>query len=130
MELLISKNLYEIPIPLFQLRKLHKGVSCVHESMEPASWCFFSTKETRNGVGKDAVAVICLNSCGREEVVGHTPQNISKVVPLYLSLFHIVTWNLKSLENMWKVVVVMDWKFRQGFVFMGLKSSLSGWKRD
>ena len=49
---------------------------------------FFSTKETSNGVDKDAVALICINSCGREEVVGHTPQNISKVVPLYLSLPH------------------------------------------
>ena len=107
-----------------------KGYHVYMEVWSPLHDVFFSTKETRNGVDKDAVAVICLNSCGREEVVGHTPQNISKVVPLYLSLFHIVTWNLKSLENMWKVVVVMDLKFRQGFVFMGLKSSLSGWKRD
>ena len=56
------------------------------EVWSPLHDVFFSTKETRNGVDKDAVAVICLNSCGREEVVGHTPQNISKVVPLYLSL--------------------------------------------
>ena len=38
-------------------------------------------------VGKNAVTVICRHSCGRE-VVGHVPQDIAKVVLLYLSLPH------------------------------------------
>ena len=50
--------------------------------------CLFGKKELSNGVDKNAVTVILLNSCGREEVVGHEPQNISKVIPLYLSLLH------------------------------------------
>ena len=47
----------------------------------------FGKKEPSNKVDKN-VAVICLNSYGREEVVVHVPQSISKVVPLYLSLPH------------------------------------------
>ena len=43
---------------------------------------------TSNGVDKNVVAVIRLHCRGREEVVGHVPQNISKVVPLHLSLPH------------------------------------------
>ena len=46
----------------------------------------FGKKEPSRGVDKNAAAVICLNSCGREEVVGHVSQNIFKVVSLYLSL--------------------------------------------
>ena len=47
-----------------------------------------------------------------------------------ISLGHIVTWNLKSLENVWTVLVVIDLKLRQGFVFMGLKTLRSGCKLD
>ena len=50
--------------------------------------CLFAKKESSNRVDKNAVTAICLNSCGIEEVVGHVPQNILKVVPLYLSLPH------------------------------------------
>ena len=50
--------------------------------------CLFGKKEPSNRVDKNAVAVICLHSYGREEVVGHVPQNISKVAPLHLSLPH------------------------------------------
>ena len=46
--------------------------------------CLFVKKEPSNGVDKNAVTVIRLNSCG--QVVGHVPQTISKVVLLYLSL--------------------------------------------
>ena len=53
----------------------------------------FDKKEPSNGVDKNVIAVICLNSCGREEVVGQVSQNISKVAPLCLSLCHIVTRN-------------------------------------
>ena len=48
----------------------------------------FGKKEPSNGVDKNAVTVIRLNSCGKEEVVGHVLQNISKVVSLHLSLSH------------------------------------------
>ena len=46
----------------------------------------FGKRGPSNGVDKNAFALICLNSCGREEVVDQVPQNISKVVPLYFSL--------------------------------------------
>ena len=48
----------------------------------------FGKKEPSNGLDKNAVTVIHLNSCGKEEVVGHVPQNILKMVSLYLSLPH------------------------------------------
>ena len=97
MELFISKNMYEIPIPLL-IR--NKSLSFNYENfirwyrvyMKVSSpllgECLFGKREPCNGVDKNAVAVICLNSCGREEVVGHVPQNILKVVPLYLTLPH------------------------------------------
>ena len=50
--------------------------------------CLFGKKDPSNGVDKNAVAVIHLNNCGKEEVVGHVPQNISKLVSLFLSLPH------------------------------------------
>ena len=46
----------------------------------------FDTEEPGNGVDKNAVAVIPLNRCAKEEVVGHVPQNILNLVSLYLSL--------------------------------------------
>ena len=50
--------------------------------------CLFGNKEQSNGVDKNAVAVICLNNCRKEELVSYVPQSISKVVSLYLSLLH------------------------------------------
>ena len=45
MELLITKDVRnphsftdQGRLPLFQLRKLYKGVPCIHESKETASW--------------------------------------------------------------------------------------------
>ena len=78
----------------------------------------FGKKEPSNGVDKNAIAVICLNSFGREEVVGQVSQNISKVVPLCFSL------SATLLPG--TVVVVMDLAFRQAFVLMGLKRPRSG----
>ena len=46
----------------------------------------FGKKESSNRVDKNAVVLIRLNSCGKEEVVSHFPQNISKVVSFYLSV--------------------------------------------
>ena len=97
MELLISKNMYEIPIPLlirndslsFTYINVLRGYHVYMKVWCPIlDECLFGKKKTTNGVDKNAVAVICLNSCGRNEVVGHMPQNISKKVPLYLCLPH------------------------------------------
>ena len=63
-------------------------------------------KLTRSSVDKNVVAMIHLNSCGKEEVVGHVPQNISKVVSLYLSLPHYQL----ELEVTGTVVAVMHFK--------------------
>ena len=117
MELLISKVMYEIPIPLlirndslsFNKENLIRGYHVYMAVWNPLlGKRLFGKKEPSKEVDKNAVAVICLNSCVREEVVGHVPRNISKVVLLSvslclyvsLSLCHIVTWNMKSLENM------------------------------
>ena len=48
----------------------------------------FGKKNPSNKVDENAVAVICQNSCGEVEVVGHEPQNISKKVSFYLSPPH------------------------------------------
>ena len=93
MELLISKGMYEIPIPLlirsnsssfnyeYFIRKYHVYMKVWSPVL---GVCLFGKKEPSNGVDKNAVAVIRLNSCGKKEVVGHVPRNISKVVSLYL----------------------------------------------
>ena len=49
---------------------------------------FVCKKQPSNGVDRNAVTVICLNNYGKEEVVDLVPQNISKVISLYLSLPH------------------------------------------
>ena len=51
--------------------------------------CLLVKKEPSNGVEKNTVAVIPLHSGGREEVVGHKPQKISKVVR-----FHCISLSL------------------------------------
>ena len=97
MELLINKDLYEISIPLliknfdrfFNCKNFVRGCHVYVKAWSPfLGECLLGKKEPSNGVDKNAVAVIRLHSCGREEVVGHVPQNISKVVSLYLSLPH------------------------------------------
>ena len=50
--------------------------------------CLFGKKEQSNGVEKNAVAVIHLNSSGKKGVVSYVPQNISGVVSLYFSRPH------------------------------------------
>ena len=86
--------MYEIPIPLlirndnlsFNFkREYHVYMKACGQLLGE---CLFGKKEPSNEVDKNAVAVICLHNCGREEVVGHVPQNIPKVVPLCLSLPH------------------------------------------
>ena len=95
MELLISKVMYEIPIPLlirndslsFNKENLIRGYHVYMAVWNPLlGKRLFGKKEPSKEVDKNAVAVICLNSCVREEVVGHVPRNISKVVLLSVSL--------------------------------------------
>ena len=50
--------------------------------------CLFGKKEQSNGVEKNAVVVIHLNSSGKKGVVSYVPQNISGVVSLYFSRPH------------------------------------------
>ena len=87
--------MYKIPILLlirnnrlsFNYKNFVKGY---HVYMKVLSLllceCLFGKKEPNSGVDKNAVAVVHLRICDREEVVGHVPQNILKVVPLYLTL--------------------------------------------
>ena len=93
MEVLISRDMYEISIPLL-IR--NDSLSLSYESFKRGyhmymslllGECLFGKKEPSNRVEKNAVTVICRHSCGRE-VVGHVPQDIAKVVLLYLSLPH------------------------------------------
>ena len=90
MELLLIENMYEIPISLlirnnsfsFNNENFIRGYHVYTKIRNPRHGeCLSGKKEPSNGV-----AVIRLHSCDREEVVGHVPQNISKVVSLCLSL--------------------------------------------
>ena len=127
MELLVSKDMYGIPIPLMIRNdslsfKYENFIRVYHVYIKVWSRilgeCLLVKKEPSNGVDKNTVAVIPLHSGGREEVVGHKPQKISKVVRFHcislslslsvslslslclsVSLCQIFTWNLKSLEN-------------------------------
>ena len=95
MEMLMSEDMYEIPIPLlirnnsfsFNYENFIRGY---HVYMKLWSLlfgeCLFGKKEPSNGVDKNAVAVVRPNSCGKKEVAGHALQNISRAVSLYLSL--------------------------------------------
>ena len=78
--------------------------------------CLFGKKEPSNEVDKNAVAVICLHNCGREEVVGHVPQNIPKVVPLCLSLPHFyqereATGKNVNREGVYKLEIPARFRF-------------------
>ena len=95
--LLISKDTYEIPIPLlirkdsfsFNYENFIRGYHVHMKLWSPLlDECLFGKKEQSNGVDKNAVAVIRLNSCGKQKMVGHLPQNILKVVSLYICLPH------------------------------------------
>ena len=97
MELLISKDMYKTPIPLlirnhslsFNCENFIRGYHVYMKVWRPfLGECLFGKKEPSNRFDKNAAAVISLNNCGREDVVGHVPQNILKVVPFYISLPH------------------------------------------
>ena len=97
MEVLISKDTHQVPFVLlirnytfsFDFENFIRGYHVYMKVWSPLlGECLFDKKKTSNGVGKNAVAMICLNSFRKEEVVGHVPQNISKVVSLYLSPPH------------------------------------------
>ena len=71
-------------------------------------YVYLVRKLTMSQVDKNVVAMIHLNCCGKEKEVGHVPQNISRMVSLYLSLPHFQL----ELEVTGTVVVVMDLRFR------------------
>ena len=78
-----------------------------------------------NGVDKNMVSVMCLNSYIKEEVVCHVPQNILKVVSLYLFLPHCYL----DLEVTGKCVNgggSYGYELLQVFLFMGMKRPRSG----
>ena len=86
--------MYEIPIPLlirndsfsFSYKYFIRGYYVYTKVLSPLlGECLSGKKEPINGVYNNAVAVVRLHSCDREEVVRHAPQNISVVVPLSLS---------------------------------------------
>ena len=81
--------------------------------------CLFGKKEPGNGVDNNTVAVICLNSCGKKEVVCHVPQNISKVVSLYL--FATLFLELEITGKRVNGVGVYGLQLQQVFLFMGTK---------
>ena len=62
---------------------------------------FVCKKQPSNGVDRNAVTVICLNNYGKEEVVDLVPQNISKVISLYLSLPHFVSRGGPEKATQW-----------------------------
>ena len=93
MKLVMIEDMYEILIPLlirsdsfsFNYKHFTKGYHGYMKVWRPLlDECLFGNKEQSNGVDKNAVAVIRLNNCGKEDVVSYVPQSISKVVSLYL----------------------------------------------
>ena len=97
MKLLMIEDMYEILIPLlirkdsssFNYENFMKGCHVYIKVWSPLlSESLFGKKEQSNGVDKNAVAMIHLNSFGKEGVVSFVPQNISGVVSLYFSLPH------------------------------------------
>ena len=52
------------------------------------SECLQFVKKLAKEVNKNAVAVVCINSHCKKRVIGHTQQNISVIVYMFLSLPH------------------------------------------
>ena len=121
MELLVSKDMYGIPIPLMIRNdslsfKYENFIRVYHVYIKVWSRilgeCLLVKKEPSNGVDKNTVAVIPLHSGGREEVVGHKPQNISKVVrfhclSLSLSLSLSLPFTVHTFSSDFKFQVKM-----------------------
>ena len=138
MELFISNDWYEIPIPLpirndslsFNYENFIGWYYVYMKVWSPLfSECLFGRKEPINRVDKNAVAVIHLHSCSREEVVGNVPQNNSRLVPLYLSLPHFyleleVTEKRVNREGRYGLEIPAS------FCFNGPEKPRSGWKQD
>ena len=91
--LLISKDTYEIPIPLlirkdsfsFNYENFIRGYHVHMKLWSPLlDECLFGKKEQSNGVDKNAVAVIRLNSCGKQKMVGHFESGFVVYLPATL----------------------------------------------
>ena len=89
MDLLITKDMYDVAIPVcimndssaFQFESYVRGYHAYLNIWEPLlGECL------KNEVEKHAVAVVRINSRNEEVVVGHVPKLISMVVSMYLSL--------------------------------------------
>ena len=89
MDLLITKDMYDVAIPVcimndssaFQFESYVRGYHAYLNIWEPLlGECL------KNEVQKHAVAVVRINSRNEEVVVGHVPKLISMVVSMYLSL--------------------------------------------
>ena len=130
MELLVSKDMYGIPIPLMIRNdslsfKYENFIRVYHVYIKVWSRilgeCLLVKKEPSNGVDKNTVAVIPLHSGGREEVVGHKPQNISKVVR-----FHCISLSLTKLcRNFNSVTTFTVHTFSSDFKFQ-----VKMWQRE
>ena len=95
MDLLITKDMYDVAIPVcimndgsaFQFENYVRGYHAYLNIWEPLlGECLRCAKEPENEVDKHAVAVVRINSRNKEVVVGHVPKLISMVVSMYLSL--------------------------------------------
>ena len=97
MDLLITKDMYDVPIPIcdmndgsaFQFDSYVRGHHAYMNIREPLlGECLKYVKEPTNEVDKNAVAVVRINSIRKEVIVGHVQKNISMVVSMFLSLPH------------------------------------------
>ena len=93
MDLLITKDMYDVAIPVcimndgsaFQFESYVRGYHAYLNIWEPLfGECLRCAKEPENEVNNHAVAVVRINSRNEEVVVGHVPKLM--VVSMYLSL--------------------------------------------
>ena len=83
-------------------------------------------REATNEVDWHAVAIMQSNSLGKESVIWHILQNISK----FSSMFLMITFIPIKVEVVGKrliLEVTMDWKFRLNIVFTTKKILSNGW---
>ena len=97
MKFLINKDIYDVVLPIWimedsstlQCESLVRGYHVYINIWDPlVSDCLKSRKQPTNGMSKTAAAVIRFNSYSEEVVLGHVPNNMSKIVFMFLSLSH------------------------------------------
>ena len=91
--MMITEEMYEIPIFMdndlasYEHHSFARGYHAYMEIWSPLIGETLSCKrETSNVVDKDAIAIMRPDSYGKEVIVGHMPENVSKCCSMFLTL--------------------------------------------